>query len=135
MAEDEQDMDYDEDYMDNIDNENMDMEDDNNLIGGKYEFLTLDEMDKERQKKIEEFIQYSNLPQSQAELVLMNNNWNIDVLMNDWYDKMQKIKENSGIAQTKTSQEKLDKYFKSIKSVKIFVLCAKQKLNLVIVFV
>ena len=38
MAEDEQDMDYDEDYMDNIDNENMDMEDDNNLIGGKYEF-------------------------------------------------------------------------------------------------
>ena len=129
MAEDEQDMDYDEDYMDNMDNENMDMEDDNNLIGGKYEFLTIDEMDKERQKKIEEFIQYSNLPQSQAELVLMNNNWNIDVLMNDWYDKMQKIKENSGIAQTKTSQEKLDKYFKKHKVRKNFCLVCETEIE------
>ena len=93
MAEDEQDMDYDEDYMDNIDNENMDMEDDNNLIGGKYEFLTIDEMDKERQKKIVE-----SLKQKQVKKNLINIS-------------------------------------KSIKSVKIFVLCAKQKLNLVIVFV
>ena len=91
MAEDEDEiLDYpEEDY--NDDNENVDMTDEN-VIGGKYEFLTMDEMGKERQKKIEEFIPYSNLTNAQAELVLMNYNWNIDVLMNDWYDKMQKIK-------------------------------------------
>ena len=112
MADDEDEiMDYEEDY--NQDNEdNIDIEEDK-VIGGKYEFLTKDEMDKERQKKIEEFIQYSNLSNSQAEMVLMHYNWNTDVLMNDWYDKMQKIKENSGISQTKSSQEKLDKYFKN----------------------
>ena len=106
MAEDEDEiLDYpEEDY--NDDNENVDMTDEN-VIGGKYEFLTMDEMGKERQKKIEEFIPYSNLTNAQAELVLMNYNWNIDVLMNDWYDKMQKIKENSGISQTKESQKKL----------------------------
>ena len=89
MADDEDEiMDYEEDY--NPDNEeNLDIEKEN-VIGGKYEFLTKDEMDKERQKKIEEFIQYSNLTNSQAEMVLMHYNWNTDVLMNDWYDKMQK---------------------------------------------
>jgi len=114
MAEDEDEiLDYpEEDY--NDDNENVDMTDEN-VIGGKYEFLTMDEMGKERQKKIEEFIPYSNLTNAQAELVLMNYNWNIDVLMNDWYDKMQKIKENSGISQTKESQKKLDEYFKKHK--------------------
>ena len=114
MADDEDEiMDYEEDY--NPDNEeNLDIEKEN-VIGGKYEFLTKDEMDKERQKKIEEFIQYSNLTNSQAEMVLMHYNWNTDVLMNDWYDKMQKIKEISGISQTKASQEKLDKYFKKNK--------------------
>ena len=65
MADDEDEiMDYEEDY--NPDNEeNLDIEKEN-VIGGKYEFLTKDEMDKERQKKIEEFIQYSNLTNSQA---------------------------------------------------------------------
>ena len=66
---------------------NIDLEDDN-ICEGKYEFLTMDEMDKEREKKIDEFMQYSNLPKAKAELVLMNNNWNIDILNNDWYDKM-----------------------------------------------
>ena len=114
MADDDDEMmDYEEDY--NPDNEeNINIEEDN-IVGGKYEFLTKDEMDKERQKKIEEFIQYSDLSNSQAEMVLMHYNWNTDVLMNDWYDKMQKIKEISGISQTKESQEKLDKYFKKNK--------------------
>ena len=114
MADDEDEMiDYEEEY--NPDNDdNMDIEEDK-IVGGKYEFLTKDEMDKERQKKIEEFIQYSNLSNSQAEMVLMHYNWNTDILMNDWYDKMQKIKENSGISQTKASEEKLNKYFKKNK--------------------
>ena len=91
----------------------MDQEMDNdNAISGKYEFLTKDELEKERKAKIEEFMQISNLSYSQAELVLMNNNWNIDILMNDWYDKTQKIKENSGITQTKECEKKLDKFIK-----------------------
>ena len=95
----------------------MDQQMDNdNAISGKYEFLTKDELEKERKAKIEEFMQISDLSYSQAELVLMNNNWNIDILMNDWYDRMQKIQENSGIAQTPLSQKKLNEYFKKHKS-------------------
>ena len=90
-----------------------DQEGDNINAGGeKYVFLESDILDKEREKKIDEFIQISNLPKSQAELVLMNNNWNIDILMNDWYDKMQKIKEISGITQTKESAKNLKEYLK-----------------------
>ena len=80
-----------------------------------YSFLSKDQLDKERQKLIDEFIQISDLSKSQAELVLMNNNWNIDILMNDWFDNTQKYKENSGIAQTKESQEKLNEYFQNHK--------------------
>lgn len=104
MSEEEENMDYEEDY---ANEDNIDIEADN-IFEGKYEFLTKDEMDKEREKKIDEFIQYSNLPKAKAELVLMNNNWNIDILMNDWYDRMQKIQENSGIAQTPLSQKKAE---------------------------
>ena len=111
MSDDEENMDYEQDY---INEDNLD-DDNGNIAEGKYEFLTKDEMDKEREKKIEEFIQISDLPKSKAELVLMNNNWNIDILMNDWYDKMQKIKENSGISQTKKKKKELNKYFKSHK--------------------
>ena len=39
-----------------------------------YSFLSKDQLDKERQKLIDEFIQISDLSKSQAELVLMNNN-------------------------------------------------------------
>ena len=103
----------------------MDQEMDNgNAISGKYEFLTKDELEKERKAKIEEFMQISDLSYSQAELVLMNNNWNIDILMNDWYDKTQKIKENSGITQTKECEKKLDSKGKNglnIKMVKSFL--------------
>ena len=116
MADDEDEMiDYEEEY--NPDNDdNMDIEEDK-IVGGKYEFLTKDEMDKERQKKIEEFIQYSNLSNSQAEMVLMHYNWNTDILMNDWYDKMQKIKENSGIIQTNESTKHLKNYLKTFKNI------------------
>ena len=101
----EPEIDYEEDvYMDQeIGNDN--------IISGKYEFLTRDELEKERKEKIEEFMQVSNLSFSEAELVLMNNNWNIDILMNDWYDKTQKIKENSGITQTKESQKKTNEFY------------------------
>ena len=77
-----------------------------------YEFLMIDEIKKERDAKIEEFKEFSSLPTSQTELVLMNYNWNIELLMNDWFDKTSKIKENSGIAQSKESEKKIKEYFK-----------------------
>ncbi len=45
----------------------------------------------------------------------MYYNWNTDILINDWFDKMQKIKENSGLAQTKESQKKIKEFFKKHK--------------------
>ena len=111
MAEDEDDINYDE-----PEEVYSDPDDDNNKNQGEnYEILSPEVLDKERNQKIEEFIQISDLPKSQAELVLMNNNWNIDILMNDWYDKMQKIKENSGICQTKESIKQLNEYLKKNK--------------------
>ena len=89
--------------------------DEDKIIGDGYEILTMDYMDKEREKKIEEFIQISNLPKSEAELVLMNNNWNIDILSEIWYDQTQKIKENSGITQTKESNKLLKDFLKNNK--------------------
>ena len=73
--------------------EPIDIDEGNTAVMGKYDFLMQDEIEKERNQKIEEFIQFSSLPKHQAELVLMQYNWNIDILMNDWFDKMQKIKE------------------------------------------
>jgi len=92
--------------------EPIDIDEGNTAVMGKYDFLMQDEIEKERNQKIEEFIQFSSLPKHQAELVLMQYNWNIDILMNDWFDKMQKIKENSGLSQTKQSQEAVKKFAK-----------------------
>ena len=106
--EDDENIDYEpEEVYSDPDDENMKNPDE------KYEILSHDIHDKERNKKIEEFISISDSRRSRAELVLMNNNWNLDILMNDWYDKMQKIKENSGIIQTKESANKLKEYLKT----------------------
>ena len=82
-------------------------------IKGGYKFLERDDINKKREEIIKEFILYSNLSEIEAELVLMNNNWNIEVLLNDWYDNTQKLKEKSGIAQTSLSQKQLDEYFQN----------------------
>ena len=92
-----------------------DPENDDNNTGEQYKLLSFESLDKERENKINEFVQISNLPKSHAELVLMNNNWNLDILMEVWYDQMQKIKENSGIIQTKESTKQLKDYLKTFK--------------------
>ena len=108
--EDEEYMNYDnEDYYDQ--SEPIDIENDHNIIGN-YEFLMQDEIERERNKKIEEFKEYSSLPSPQVELILIYYNWNIEILMNDWFDKIQSIKENSGISQTKESKKKINEFFK-----------------------
>ena len=109
MDDDEPEIDYDQEA------EYSDPENDNNDTGEQYKLLSFSTLDKERENKIDEFVQMSNLPKSQAELVLMNNNWNLDILMEVWYDQMQKIKENSGITQTKESTKQLKDYLKGFK--------------------
>ena len=106
---------YMEDYIDDYDQSEPIELDNDNAAMGKYEFLMKDEIEKEREAKIEEFIQFSSLSKPQAELILINFNWNIDILMNDWFDKMQKIKESSGLCQTKESQKKIKEFFKKNK--------------------
>ena len=114
------------DYKDDDDDDGLY---ENKDIEKKYEFLTMDDMDKEREKKIEELIQYSYLSKGKAELVLINNNWDIDKIINDWYDKMQKIMEKSGIAQTSESRKKLDEYFKEHKTSKNICLVCQEKIE------
>jgi len=83
-----------------------------------YEFLLKEEIEKERDKKINEFIEYSQLNRGEAELVLMNYNWNMELLNNDWFDRTQKIKEESGLSQTKESLRKIAEYLKKNKITK-----------------
>ena len=102
----------DEDYYDG--SEPIDIENDNHILGN-YEFLMKDEIERERNKKIDEFKEYSSMSHCESELILINYNWNIDILMNDWFDKTQNIKESSGICQTKESQKKIKEFFKKNK--------------------
>ena len=104
-----------DEYMDDYNVDDYDQSEPLNLdtgnINSGYNFLLIDEIEKERDKKIEEFIQFSSLSKEEAELILINYNWNIDLLNNDWFDKMEKIKMNSGLAQTPESEQKIKKYF------------------------
>ena len=69
--EDEDYMNYDEDYYDQ--SEPIDVENGHNIIGN-YEFLMKDEIERERNKKIEEFKEYSSIPSPHVELILINYN-------------------------------------------------------------
>ena len=72
--EDDEMMNYDEEYFDQ--SEPLEI-DDENPVKGNYEFLMKDEIKREREKKIEEFKESSSLSSSQSELVLMYYNWKI----------------------------------------------------------
>ena len=118
-------MENEEDYEEQIDDNYMDEEiyDDysnlenedltkTNTASHKYQFLMSDELNSIRKKKIDEFVQYSSLPEDEAELILINYNWNIDILMNEYFDKMKEIQINCGIRQSKDSIKKVYEYFK-----------------------
>lgn len=97
---------YQEEYGD--DNYNLDEAEEE----GKYEFLMKDQFEKELRKKVEEFVPYTELKPEEAELVLIHYNWNLELLLNDWVDKMDKIKMLSGLKQTPESQKNIYKFFK-----------------------
>lgn len=81
----------------------------------KYEFIMKDQFEKERKNRIDEFLPYTSLSEEEAELVLINYNWNLELLLNDWMDKMEKIKENSGLKQSKESVKKVYNFVKKNK--------------------
>ncbi len=113
-------MSYEEEYLDDYNIDDYDQSDPidlNSGIGniGKYNFIMKDDIEKEREKKIEEFIQFSSLSKEEAELILISYNWNIELLNNDWFDKMQKILVMSGLAQTKESEKKIKDFLKKNK--------------------
>jgi hypothetical protein len=109
----------DEDYIEDYNIDEYDQSEPLNMNTGNintgYNFLLKGEIEKERDKKIEEFIQFSSLSKEEAELILINYNWNIDILNNDWFDKMEIIKMNSGLSQTPESIKKISIFFKKNK--------------------
>ncbi|MCQ2821419.1 MAG: E3 ubiquitin protein ligase [archaeon] len=70
------------------------------------EFLQNDEFERKREEQINSFIEFSSLPHDEAELVLINFNWNLDKLMEVWFDSSDKIKIDSGILRSRISKEK-----------------------------
>ena len=81
----------------------------------KYEILFSDELNSIRKKKIDEFVEYSSLTEEEAELILINYNWNIDVLMNEYFDKMDKILISCGVKQSKEGEKLSKEYYKKNK--------------------
>ena len=76
-----------------------------------YEIIQNSEIIKKRDAIIEKFIECSCLIYDEAELVLINYNWNYDKLIEEWYDNMEKIKIESHIEQSAESLEKISKFF------------------------
>lgn len=76
-----------------------------------YEIIQNSEIIKKRDAVIEKFIECSCLNYDEAELVLINYNWNLDKLTQDWYDNMEQIKINSHIEQSPESIEKISEFY------------------------
>ena len=118
MDDDLDNVDFDNDYeqYDEIDPDQCDQANDMLTSSGTgYELMMKDQMEKERFKKIDDLIQFSSLSKDEAELVLIYYNWNLDLLTNDWFDKMDKIKINSGIKMSKEAQKKINEFLKKHK--------------------
>ena len=103
-------VDYGEDQYDEYCNdENIEPENVNNIIN--YQLLMEDDFEEERNEKINDFCQLTNLSADQAALVLMSYNWNTDKLESEWFENQYKIKVNAGIAQRPKKAEEINKFF------------------------
>ena len=117
----EDDIDYDENENNNYEDDCQDNEiiEDNSITkkendNGKsldYEIIQNSEIIKNRDVIINNFIECSNLAYDEAELVLVNYNWNYDKLIEEWFDNMEKIKISSHIEQSPESEKKISDFF------------------------
>ena len=100
-----------DDYMD-YETEELDM---NKNVNMDYELLKQDQLEKKRNAQIEEFQQLSSLSKDEASIVLINYNWNYDILQNIWFENTINIKIKCGIEQSQESKNELIKFFKKTK--------------------
>ena len=106
---------YEEDCQENeIIEENPDTKKENdNCKSIDYEIIQNSEIIKNRDVIINNFIECSNLVYDEAELVLVNYNWNYDKLIEEWFDNMEKIKISSHIEQSPESIKKISEFISS----------------------
>ena len=76
-----------------------------------YEIIQYKEIIKKRDAIINKFIEFSELNYDEAELVLIDYDWNYDKLMEYWFDNIEKIKIDSHIEQSEDSIKAISKYF------------------------
>ena len=102
-----------DEYDDNEINNEIDIDDekkDNNIKTTNYEIIKNSEIIKKRDVIIEKFVECSCLNYDEAELVLVNYNWNYDKLTEEWFDKTDKIKIESHIEQSPESLKNIIKF-------------------------
>ena len=92
--------DYDEDEYNVNEYEDNEQYDNVEDTSGDYEFLKADEFENKRKEQIDEFVEFSNLPSEEAEIVLISYQWNFEKLSSEWYDNIEKNKIKSGIDRT-----------------------------------
>ena len=80
-----------------------------------YEIIQYKEIIKKRDAIINKFIEFSELNYDEAELVLIDYDWNYDKLMEYWFDNIEKIKIDSHIEQSEDSIKAISKYFSNNK--------------------
>ena len=72
----------------------------------EFELLNPSDLSKKKDDVINQFIEYSLLPRDEAEIVLVNHQWNLEILSSKWFENTQKIKINCGIERSKESIDK-----------------------------
>ena len=103
---------YEDDYQENeiIEENKETKKENNNSQSLEYEIIPNSEIIKKRDIIINNFIECSNLIYDEAELVLANYNWNYDLLIEEWFDNMEKIKISSHIEQSPESTKKITEF-------------------------
>lgn len=87
----------DNEYEDDNQYDNYENEEYEEVCGDEYELLKQEDFNSKREEVISEFISISSLPKDEAELVLIEYNWNLEMINNIWFENTKKIKESCGI--------------------------------------
>ena len=127
----EEEIDYDNDI--NYDVEYEDLMTDNNINEKPildYEIIEPDQIMKNRESLIAEFMECSCLSYDEAELVLNHFNWNYDKLSEVWFDNMEEIKMDSHIDQSPESIVSITEYYENNQLFEnTCILCGNVKTN------
>ncbi|MCQ2821039.1 MAG: hypothetical protein MJ252_27590 [archaeon] len=92
------------------------------IVSDEYELLKESDLKAKRNKQIKEFMEFSSLSKEEAEIVLINYNWNMEKLTSEWYENTEGIKVKCGIEEKITSKEKM-KELKEAKNTSYCLVC------------